>query len=70
MIPEDTAKNFAFPDFTTPVPGTLREVLENYTTPRDKISLNGLGMTKGKYRGVPMMIITGMEVAQDYTVLN
>ena len=45
-MPEDMAKNFAFPNFATPVPGTLKEVLDNDTTPRDKISLNGLEMKK------------------------
>ena len=32
-MPEDMEKQFAFPNFTTPVAGTLREVLENDTTP-------------------------------------
>ena len=60
---EDVAKNFVFPNFTTPIPGTLREFLDNDITPRDKIYLNGLVMTKGKSRGLSMMIKTGMEVS-------
>ena len=38
--------------------------------PRDKISLNGLVITKGKARGLSMMLKTGMEVAQDCTVFS
>ena len=67
---EDMAKHFALTNFTTPVPGTLREVLENDTTPRGKTPLNGLGMTKGKSVGAYMMLKTGMEVDQYYTVFN
>ena len=51
LIPEDAEKHFAFPNFTTPVPGMMREVLDNDTTLRDNISLNGLGMKKGKSGG-------------------
>ena len=64
---EDVAQHFAFPNFTTPTPGTLREVLDNYMAPRDKISLNRLGMTKVKSGGLSMMLKTGMVVDQDYT---
>ena len=46
------------------------EVLENETTPIDKISLNGLGMIKGKSRGASMMLKTGMEVDQYYIVFD
>ena len=67
---EDMEKRFEFPNFTTPVPGTLMEVLDNDTTTRDKIYLNGLGMKKGKSGGASMILKTGIEVAQDYTVLN
>ena len=67
---EDAAKQFAFPNFTTPVPGTLRKVLDNDTTTRDKFYLNGLGMKKGESGGVSIMFKTGMEVAQYYTVFN
>ena len=63
-MPEDVANNFAFPNFATPVPGTLRGFIENYTTTRDKHSLNGLGMTKGKSGGASMMRKKEMEVAQ------
>ena len=48
----------------------LRKVLGNEITPRDKISLNGLGITKAKSGGLSMMPKTGTEVAQDYTVFN
>ena len=48
----------------------LRFFFENYIAPRDKISLNGLGMTKDKARGLSMMMKTGLNVAQDHTVLN
>ena len=51
LIPADVAKHVAFPNFTTVVPGMLREVLDNDTTLRDNISLNGLGMKKGKSGG-------------------
>ena len=67
---EDVAKHFLFPNFTTPVPGTLREVLDNDNTPRDKIYLNGLGTTKGKSGGASMMPKIGIKVAQDDTVFN
>ena len=59
-MPEDTEKQFEFPNFTTPVSGMLREVFDNGTTTRDKISLNGLGTTQGEYGGVSMMLKTGM----------
>ena len=36
----------------------------------DKIPLNGLGTTKGKAGGLSMMLKTGMEVAQYYTVFK
>ena len=47
------------------MPGFLREVLENEIAPREKISLNGLGITKVKTGGLSMMLKTGLEVAQD-----
>ena len=65
---EDVKKYMVFPSFTTPVSGTLREALEKYTTTRDKIYLNGLVMTKGKYGIVSMIPKTVMVVAQDCTV--
>ena len=67
---EDVAKHFAFTNFITPILGMLREVLDNVIKPREKISFNGLGITKGKYGGLPMRLKTGLEVAQDYTVFN
>ena len=48
----------------------LREVIENDITTRDKNSLHGLEMKKGKYGGASIMLKTGMEVAQVYTVFN
>ena len=70
MIPEDIAEHFALTNNTTPVIGTLREVLDNDTKPIDKIYLNGLGTTEGKSGGASIMLKTGMEVAQYYTVFN
>ena len=67
---EDMAKRLLLPNFTTPVPGTLRGVIENDTTPRDKISLNGLGIKKGKSGVASMMLKIVMEVAQYYNVFN
>ena len=64
------AKHFALPNFTTPDPGILGEVLYNDTTTRDKISIIGLGMTKGKSGGASIILKTLMEVAQYYTVLD
>ena len=69
-MPEDVEKHFNFPNLTTPVPGTLREVLNNDIAPREKISLNGLGMTRGKSWGLSMMMKIGLEVDQDYNVFN
>ena len=46
------------------------EILENETTTRDKISLNGLGTKKCKYGGASMMLKTGMEAAKDYNFSN
>ena len=60
---EDVVKHFALPNFTTPMPGMLMEVLDNDITPRDKITLNRLGMKKGKAVGLSKMLKTGMEVA-------
>ena len=70
LIPEDVANNFSFPNFITAVLGTLRGVLENDTTPRDKIYLTRLGMTEGKYGGASMVMKTGMEFTQDYTAFS
>ena len=70
LIPEDATNNFLLSNFTIPESGTLKEVLDNETTKRDNTPLNGLGMTKGKYRGVSVMLKTGMEVAQYFTIFN
>ena len=67
---EDVAKQFEFPNFTTLMPSTLREVLENDMAPREQISLNGLGIIKGKAEGLYMMLKRIMEVAQYYTVFD
>ena len=65
------ANNVVLPNLATPVRGTMKKVLDNDTTPRDKISLNGLRMTKDKNESVSMMMIkTGLEVSQPYTVFN
>ena len=69
-IPEDVARQFLFPNFATPMPGTLRGVIYNDIAPIDKISLNGLGMTKDKAGVLSIILKIGMEVAQYYTVLN
>ena len=69
-MPDDMADHFVLPNFTTALPGMLREVLENYTTTRDKNFFNGLGMKKVESGGTSMMLKTGMEVSQDYTVFN
>ena len=69
-IPEDVEKHFVLPNFTSPMTGTLRKVLENDMAPRDNISLNGLGMTKVKSIGLSMILKTVMEVAQYYTVFS
>ena len=45
-------------------------VLENNTTTGDTISLNGLGIKKGKYGDASMMLKTGMEVDQYYNVFT
>ena len=37
-MPEDVAKHFLFPNFTTPVPGTMREVIGNDTNARGNSS--------------------------------
>ena len=63
-------KHFELPNFITPVPGTLRDVLDNNTTTRDKSYLNGLGIRKYEPRGVSIMMKTVMEVAQDHTVFD
>ena len=70
MISEDVANHFVLTNFATPVSGTLRGVLYNETTPRDKISLNGLGTNKGKSGCAYMMLKTGMEVDQYYIVFK
>ena len=59
-----------FADFITAVSGTLTEVLDNDTTPRNKFSFNGLGTKEGKFGGVYMMMKKGMELSQDYTVFT
>ena len=46
--------NFELPKFNDSVPRTLQEVIDNDTKTRDKMSLNGLGVTKGESGGVYM----------------
>ena len=69
-MPEDVAKHLSLPNFTTPIPGTLRGVLDNDITPRYNISLNGLGIKKVKSGGLSLMLKTVMEVSQDCTIFN
>ena len=69
-MPEDMVKHFVFPNFNTPVPGTLRGVLDNDTKTRYKSHLNGLNITKVEPGGVSMMLKTVMELDQYYTVFN
>ena len=69
-MPEDLSRQFMLPNLTTPVLVMLRKVLENDTTTKDKIFLNGLGMKKGKSIGTSIMLKTVMEVAQYYTIFN
>ena len=69
-MPEEVAKHFVFPNFTPPVTATLREILDNNNTTRDNSYPNGLNDTKGESRGVSMMLKTGMEAPQYYTVFN
>ena len=58
---EDLAKHFVFPNFTAPMPGTLREVINNDIAPGEKISLNGLVITKVKSIGLSVILKTGLE---------
>ena len=69
-MPEHVEKYFVFPNFPISMPGTLRGVLDNYIEPRNKISLNGLGMTKVKTGGLSMILKTGLEAVQYYNVFN
>ena len=62
-MPEDVANRFTFPKFAASVSGTLREILDNDTTTRDKITLKLLGETKGKSGVVAIMLKTGIKVA-------
>ena len=57
---EDVSKNLVLPNSTTTIPGTLRGVLDNDIELRDKMSLNGLVITKGKAGGLSTMLKTGM----------
>ena len=69
-MPEDAARQFILLNITTPVPGTLMEVIDNAITIRYKTPLNGLGTTKGKSGGAYIILKIGLEVAQDHTVFN
>ena len=46
------------------------EILGNDTKTRDKTPIKLLGVTKGEYGGVVMILKVGMKVAQDYNVFN
>ena len=67
---ENVTKNLVFPNFTTPMSGTLREVLYNDIVSRDKIFLHGLGTTKVKASGLSMMLKTGLELSKYYNIFN
>ena len=69
-IPEDSANNFAFLYFTALGPEVFIRFLDNDTTKRYKMYLNRLGLIKVESGGVNMMLKTGMEVAQYYTIFN
>ena len=59
-MPEIFETQFSFPNFTAPGPGTLRELLDNQTTTRDNIFLDGLGMTKDESGSLSMILKIGM----------
>ena len=63
-------KELCFTQFHHPSVRKLREIIGNDTTARDKPPLKGLGVTKGEYGDVDIMLKTGMKVAQDYSVFN
>ena len=67
---EEVSKNIALLKFTAPATGMLRKFIGNDTTTINKFSRAGLGVKKGKCRGVSMMLKTEIEVAQDYTFSN
>ena len=69
-MPKDVENQLSFPNIDTSVPGTLREVLDNNTTTRDKSYLDGLGMKKGESGRVSMMVKTGMGVSKYYNIFN
>ena len=58
------------PKSTTPGSGTLREVLDNDTTTRDKMYLNGLGVKKSNSISLSMMLKKVIEMAEYCTVFN
>ena len=70
LMSEYVSNNFTILKFTAPVSGMLRKVIDNNNTTRNKIYLNELGITNGEYLGVSMMLKTGTEMAQYYTVFN
>ena len=55
-MPEDSEKHFVLPNFIISVSGTLRGVLDNNATTRDKSYLNDLGTKKGEPGGVSMIL--------------
>ena len=69
-MPEDTARNFVLPNSTASGPGALREVIENNTTTKYKLSPNGLEITKGHSLSVSMMLKTEMEAVEDCTIFK
>ena len=69
-MPTDVAKHFVSLKFTVSGLGTLREVIENATTTRCKMDLNGLESTKGQSISVNLIKKTGMEVEEYCTFLT
>ena len=55
-MPEDVTNHFVFTKFTTPVSETLRKILDNDTTTRDKIPLKILRATKVESGSVAVML--------------
>ena len=60
----------AFPKFTSPVSGMLREGIDDYNKTRNIIFLSGLRVEKVISLGVYMILKKIMEVAQYYNIFN
>ena len=62
-------EQFLFYNFATPVSGNLREVIDKYSRKRDKFT-SIFRDEQGESGVVYMMLKTGIEVTQYYTVFN